>query len=119
MILVVPVFAQEWFDMSTPNVDRRARLVSDDYGRVGYRATVDLINQLSGNRARDHSDAFYRQATTELMTNMAMELFQRIGQTGTYLMVADVQTRMGNERWYYIVCLGWESLYVYAFAHFT
>jgi len=113
----IGLFAQEWFDISTPSLDRKACLVSTDYGRVGYRAAVDLINKLSGNRARDATPQLSRETTGEQLMQLSLELFLKAGKTGTYLMVADVQSGNIRTRCYYIVCLGLENTYTYAFAH--
>ena len=114
----IRIFAQDWFDVSTPSLDRKACLVSADYGRVGYRAAVELVNQLSRNRAYDVTQNSVREITAEMVTQVALQLIQKTGKTGTYLMVADVQNGNYTVRWYYIVCAGWDApVYMYVFAH--
>jgi hypothetical protein len=111
------IFALDWFDISMPNMDRRACLVSNDYGRVGYRAAVDLINQLSGNRAEDVSQYVMKEISADQITNLVVQLFQKTGKFGTYLMVADITSGNILMRCYYIVCAGRENTYLYAYAY--
>jgi hypothetical protein len=120
MLLVLSrsnIFALDWFDMSMPNIDRMACLVSTDAGRIGYRAAVDLVNQLSGNKAKDFSQYMGRSISSDQITMLATQLFQKTGETGTYLMVADTFSDNINMRCYYIVCVGWETSYLYVYAY--
>ena len=111
------VFSQNWFDMSMPNIDRRACLVSEDAGRIGYREAVALINTLSGNKAEDVSAYLAKEITSEQITQLALQLFQKTGKAGTYVMEADIQSGNILMRYYYIVCAGWDNTYLYAFAY--
>ena len=111
------VFSQNWFDMSTPNMDRRACLVSEDPGREGYRAAVALINSLSRNRAEDVSIYVTREITPDQITQLAFQLFQKTGKIGTYVMEADIPIGNILMRYYYIVCAGWDATYLYVFAY--
>lgn len=110
-------FSQNWFDMSMPNMDRRACLISEDAGRIGYRAAVELINQLSRNKAEDISSSLAKEITSEQITQLALQLFQKAGKIGTYVMEADVEYGNILMRCYYIVCAGWDTTYLYAFAY--
>jgi hypothetical protein len=111
------IFALDWFDMSTPNMDRKACLVSNDYGRDGYRAAVNLIKRLSGNKAEDVSQYMMNQISAEQITNLAVQLFQKTGKTGTYVMVADITSGNILMRCYYIVCAGLVNTYLYVYAY--
>ena len=111
------VFSQNWFDMSMPNMDRRACLVSEDAGREGYRAAVDLINRLSRNTAEDVSTYVTREINPDQITQIAFQLFQKTGKIGTYVMEADIPIGNIMMRYYYIVCAGLDATYLYVFAH--
>jgi len=109
-------FAQDWFDMSMPNMDRKAALVSTDSGRAGYTAAVNLINRLSNNRAEDVSVQLAKEVSPDQITQLALQLFYKSGQLGTFVMVADIPSGKITVRYYYIICAGWDETYLYAFA---
>ena len=110
-------FSQNWFDMSMPNMDRRACLVSEDAGRTGYRASVDLVNRLSRNRAEDVSVYVAKEVNSDQITQIALQLYLKTGKLGTYLMEADIPVGNINMRYYYIICAGWDATYLYVYAH--
>ena len=110
------IFAQDWFDFSMPNLDRKAALVSTNSGRTGYTAAVTLINRLSNNRAEDVSTQLSKEIFPDQITQLALQLFYKTGQLGTFVMVADIPSGKINIRYYYIICAGWDETYLYAFA---
>ena len=111
------VFSQNWFDMSMPSMDRRACLISEDAGREGYREALALINTLSNNKAEDVSAYLAKEITPEQITQLALQLYQKTGKTGTYVMEADIQSGNMLVRYYYVICAGWDATYLYSFAY--
>jgi predicted house-cleaning NTP pyrophosphatase (Maf/HAM1 superfamily) len=90
---------------------------SNDYGRVGYKSSVDIIKQLSGNKAEDVSQYITNQISADQITILAGQLFKKTGKAGTYIMFADITSGNILMRYYYIVCAGWENTYLYVYAH--